>query len=193
MASSPDNRYVLVVAQIGQPPALEFRVIDMTRNAPVLTIPAGQVVSQVRFTPDSRFLVVGRTGNPGQGSNSSTLLIADLADARVVARPRPATSGPLGPRARCSSCTHSEGGKPVLHAYALATGRQIGEFTSSIPGFSPSLPDDRDLSSWIAPDDRRMAVPTMKGAGPQAELKFFVWQFDKAETTPIALELGHTV
>ena len=58
----------------------------MSRNAAVLSIPWEQTFSEARFSPDSRFLVVGGAGKPVPGAGNSTLLIADLTEARVVAR-----------------------------------------------------------------------------------------------------------
>ena len=163
----------------------------MPRNAAVMSIPWDQTFSEARFSPDSRFLVVAGRGSPGPGARSSTLLIADLAQARVVARLESSDQWAIGPAGKVLVVGAMAGDKPVvLRAYALATGRQIGEPTGlqigeSFGGIFPSLPGTRDLSA-IAPDDRKMAVPTWKGSGTRNELKYFVWQFDKDEKIPIA-------
>jgi len=180
IATSLDNRYLVVPGGEGPPPAREIRIIDVARNALVLSIPWEQDFPRARFSPDSRFLVLGGGGNPGPGN--STLLIADVAEARVVARLQNGEHWAIGPASKVLVVSVSEGLTSVLHAYALASGRQIGEPTSG----TPSLPGIQDLSSWIAPDDRRMAVRIMEGA----RLKFFVWEFDKSRTIPIDGDWG---
>jgi len=205
---SLDNRYLVVPRGEGSSPAREIRILDLSRNALALSIPWEQTFSEARFSPDSRFLVVaGRASptatptrflthsaegyffavapraNPGPGA---TLVIADVAQARVVARVQNGDQWAIGPAGKVLVVSDMAGGKSVLRAYALATGLQIGEFTSPIPGFSPCLTDDLYPSSWIAPDDRRMAVRIRKENGLQTELKYFVWQFDKDQKIPIA-------
>jgi WD40 repeat protein len=194
LAASPDQRYLVVLLADGSPQARELRILDVTRNAAVMSIPWEhpweQIRSEARFSPDSRFLVVAGRANPGAGARNSTLLIADLAEARVVARLQNGDQWAIGPAGKVLVVGAMAGDKPVvLRAYALATGRQIGEPTGlqigeSSGGIFPSLPGTRDLSA-IAPDDRKMAVPTWKGS-TRTELKYLVWQFDKDEKIPIA-------
>jgi WD40 repeat protein len=199
IATSPNKRYLVVPGGEGPPPAHELRIIDVSRNALVLSIPGEQdralvqsirqerEFPRVRFSPDSRFLVVGGNGAPGSGN--STLLIADVAEARVVARLKIAdaaeSSDPvqifyngsewaIGPAGKVLVVSVWGVGKLALHAYELATGRQIGEFTRPLPALLPAgvllpmvLGDHSELvdhSGLIAPDDRRMAVPILTGA-----------------------------
>ncbi len=110
------------------------------------------------------------------------LLIVNLAEARVVARLQNGDQWAIGPAGKVLVVSDIAGDKPVLRAYALATGLQIGEPTSG----TLSLQGSPDLSSFIAPDDRRMAVPTPKGTATQAEFTYFVWQFGKDQKIPIA-------
>jgi WD40 repeat protein len=184
LAASPDNRYLVVAGAADGPPqapAGAIRVIDVARNNSVLSFPMGKSVPRARFSPDSRFLVAGAEGNPGPAKEELTLLIADVAAARVVARPRGGSQWAIGPAGKTLFVYDPAGAEPALHAYELATGRPIGEFTAA----RPALTDAHHLSSWIAPDDRRIAIPIAVGAGPQARLKFLIWQLDKAETIAI--------
>ena len=170
----------------------------MSRNASVLSVPLEQTAPLdsfdssgfvglvqnfpgVRFSPDSRFLVVGVEGPQRPGAGNSTLLIADLAAGRVVARVQPGSGWGIGPASKVLVVSTMAGDMPTLHAYALDTGRQIGEFTSS----TPSQEVAGDIASYIAPDDRRMVLPIRKGTRAQEELKFFVWQFDGGHPIPI--------
>jgi len=204
LAKSPDNRYLVVTRGAGPPPARQLRILDVSRNETVLSIPLEQNspidlygqfgfkglvggFPQAMFSPDSRFFVVAGQDKPGPEARNSTLLIADLALARVVARVQIGGEWAIGPASKVLVVSDTAPAKPpVLHAYALATGRQIGEFISPIPGFS-SLPYDQDRSSWIAPDDRRMAVRLLKETYPRQEVKLFVWPFDNGQAIPIPI------
>jgi len=191
LATSPDNRYLVVAGGEGTPPAREIRIMDVPRNALVLSIPWEKDSPRVRFSPDSRFLVVGWVGvvTPFSGRGNSTLLIADVAKARVVAQLDNGYQWDIGPAGKILAVrVMMAGGKPAFHAYALDTGRQIGEFTSAIPDPISSLLDTSFLgtSSPIAPDDRRMAGYITGGIDKGViQQKFFVWQFDKSQTIPI--------
>ncbi len=205
---SPDNRYLVIPARAGSPAARELRILDLSRNALAMSIPCEQTFSVARFSPDSRFLVAaGRAtpletptrflrtspyshyynrqlrGNPGLWSS---LVIADVAHTRVVARLENCDDWAFGPAGKVIVVSQTAGDRSVLGAYSLATGVKIGEFTSPIPGFSPCLGEDLYPSTWIAPDDRTMAVRIRKENGPQTELKYFVWQFEKDQKIPIA-------
>jgi len=181
LAASADNRYLAVAGADDAPRAQAgaIRLIDVARNTSVLSLPVGPSVPHASFSPDSRFLVGG--GDPGPAKEEPTLLIADVAAARVVARLRGGSQWAVGPASKTLFVYEPAGAKPGLHAYELATGRPIGEFTAA----RPALTDAHHLSSWIAPDDRRGAVPIVVGAGPEAHLKFVVWQVDRAETISI--------
>ncbi len=85
-------------------------------------------------------------------------------------------TGGQGPHRR-----RPRGRQAGLRAYDLATGRPIGEST----GVVPPPTDNWVFSSWIAPDDRAIAVPKVEGDGPAARLKFLVWRIDKGETISI--------
>ena len=77
----------------------------------------------------------------------------------------------------------------MLRAYALATGRQIGEFTSPVPGFSlSSLMYNESRSSWITPDDRRMAVRLVKGRYPREEVRLVIWSFENGQTIQMPID-----
>jgi WD40 repeat protein len=303
LAISPDNRYLVVTGGEGPPAARELRVLDVSRNASVLSIPLErnspidlygqfgfrglvQGFPQAMYSPDSRFLVVAGQDKPAgcdlrlmssvkgvsdipTGGNAlnivaavdnvlhfrtfdddgklvvdtdekrmsyrarqiedlrkqlvglwppheltesekervitaftsivdyaqpvprvgnSTLLIANLAEARVVTRLQNGDQWAIGPAGKVLVVSVSKGLTSVFRAYALATGLQIGEFAIPIstPAFSSCLRDDKDPSTWIAPDDRTMAVRIRKGFGFQTEMKYFVWQFDKDQKIPIA-------
>jgi WD40 repeat protein len=239
LAASPDHRYLVVPWVEGPPPARELpipwvrgfvvreydaskpvrelRVLDVSRNATVLSIPLEQNAPiefnsssgslgfvqnfpRVMFSPDSRFLVVGGVAprrDPGAGN--STLLIADVAEARIVARVQygsvwgigPTERGSvwgIGPAGKVLVASAMVGDKPALRAYALDTGRQVGEFTSAT-GARQVL---GDISSCIAPGDHKMVVRIWTGAPPQDEMKLFVWQFDKGQTIPIDADWAAT-
>ncbi len=201
LATSPDNRYLAVAGGAGATPARALRIIDVPRNAAVLSIPVeadspidrygrfgftGSIgtVARVRatFSPDSRFFVVAGLDKPAPGVINSTVLIANLAKAQVVARLENCAGWAVGPAGEVV-VAEIAGGKSVLRAYALATGKPIGKPTSgtlALPGLSA------DPSSWIASDDSRMALPSVKSTANQIELEFSVWQFDKDEKIPIA-------
>ena len=96
----------------GPAPARELRILDVSRNAAVLSIPwerlwdckPGSRLANSREC-SARLPVPGRgwASQPRAGDGNSTLLIADLAEARVVARLPNGDHGPSAPRARCSS------------------------------------------------------------------------------------------
>ena len=113
----------------------------MSRDAAVLTLPVerdspidlygrgGSLAVQMTlprasFSTDSRFFVVA-----GLDRGSSSLLIADLAEARVVARLPNGGQGQwaIGPAGKVLVVGERAGETPQLRAYALATGRPIGE------------------------------------------------------------------
>jgi WD40 repeat protein len=183
LAASPDNRYLAIAGAVdaNRAQAGAIRLIDVARNSSVLSLLMGPSVPRGTFSPDSRFLVAGGEGDPGPTKEEKALLIADVAAARVVARLRGGSQWAMGPAGKTLFVYEPAGAKPGLHAYELATGRPIGEFTAA----KPALADAHHLSSWIAPDDRRVAVPIVVGAGPEAHLKFVVWQVDRAETISI--------
>jgi WD40 repeat protein len=183
LASSPDNRYLVVAGADGTPKAQSgaIRVIDAARNTSVLSFTAGSSVPRVRFSRDSRFLVAGGEGDLGAAAEEPTLVIADVAAARVGARLRGGSQWAIGPAGKALFVGDPAGAKPGLRAYELATGRPIGEFTAA----RPTLTDAHHLSSWIAPDDRRIAIPIVEGVGPEARLKFVIWQLDQAGTISI--------
>jgi WD40 repeat protein len=191
-ASSPDNRYLAVVNADGPPQAGAFaiRLIDAARHASVLSIPVGPYVPRMRFSPDTRFLVIGLEGNPGPGVGELMLHIVDLPAARVVARVRGGYQWAIGPAGRSLFVGDAAGARPGVHAYDLATGRPIGEFTAARPALSDM--GTRHLSSWLAPDDRRVAVPVLEGAGPAAHLRFLVWQPNKPGTVSIDWNWANT-
>ena len=111
LATSPDTGIWSFPGGKGRPRARELRILDVSRNTSVLSIPMEQNspidCTAVRFrawqnfpeqfSPDSRFLVVGGEGNPGPGRKNSTLLIADVAEARVVARVQSGYQWAIGP------------------------------------------------------------------------------------------------
>jgi WD40 repeat protein len=141
------------------------------------------------FSPDSRFLVVAGHEKPGPGSGHPTLLIAKLAEARVVARLPSGGDWAIGPAGKVLVVSETTGDQPALRAYALATGRQIGEFTSPIPDFFPSFTGGgNSLPTAVAPDDRVMAVPLLKGSSRRREWKLCVWHFDDGRATSIPID-----
>ena len=190
LAASPDHRYLVVPWAGGPAPLRELRILDVSRNSAILSIPVEQTLpTEARFSPDSRFLVIGDRRTPGSrpGWPQTTPLIADLTEARVVARLPKSEQWTIGPASKVLVEFDTERGDPVLRAYELATGRQIGEFITPIPGVS-SLAYDQYPSSLIAPDDRRMTVRLVKGTYQQQEVKLFVWQFDNGQAKPTPID-----
>jgi WD40 repeat protein len=183
LAASPDHRYLVISEAEGAGQAHQLKVIDVSRNTTVLSVPLGQPFRQARFSPDSRFVVVGMPD----------LTIADVAQGRIVARIRNGGRRGIGPASKVlvvGDLASDE--RPVaseelaLHAYDLATGRPIGEFSGTVsPFWWWRRGNLLDLSSCIAPDDRRIALPITKGGGEQVQVKFLVWQFDQTETKTI--------
>jgi len=183
LAASPDHRYLVISEAEGAGQAHQLKVIDVSRNTTVLSVPLGQPFRQARFSPDSRFVVVGMPD----------LTIADVAQGRIVARiPNGGRRG-IGPASKVlvvgdlasdKRPMASDSDKLAFHAYDLATGRPIGEFSGTVSPFWGGG-NSLDLSSWIAPDDRRMALPITKGEGERVQVKFLVWQFDQTETKTI--------
>lgn len=179
LAVSPDHRYLVVPRSEGPAPPRELKVLDVLRNATVLSLPLGQNFQRASFSADSRFLVVGELATSQTAGKPNFLIIADLAEARVVARLPMYYYWAIGPASKVLVVENPPSDKPGLRAYALATGQPIGEFSGDVRSRIS------DLSSWIAPDDRRMAGTVTKGTSPQAPEQLFVWQFDKAETISI--------
>ncbi len=193
LATSSDNRYLAVAGGDGTNPARELRILDLSRNAAVLSLPVERdspidlygrggsksvalSMPRARFSPDSRFFVVA-----GLDKGSSSLLIANLAEARVVAR-LPNAQWAIGPAGKVLVAGEMAGGEmSKLRAYALATGRQIGEPISGALTMWQSVDP-----SFIAPDDRKMVLTTPEKSGPQiVGSKPSVWEFDTARTIPI--------
>jgi WD40 repeat protein len=189
LAVSPDHRYLVAPWSEGPAPARELRILDLSRNVRVLSIPVEQnLPTEAKFSRDSRFLIVGDRPAPGPrpGWPQTTPLIVDLAEARVVARLPSSEQWAIGPASKVVVVRIQGGEQGVLQAFELATGRKIGEFTSPIAG--SVLESEVYPSRWIATDDRRMAVRLVKGTYPQREVKLLVWQFDNAQAKPTPID-----
>ena len=205
LAISPDNRYLVVTGGEGPPPARELRILDVSRNASVLSIPLEQnspidVVRRARVQglgrghtlPSSQVqprLAVLRRGWARQTRAGGEEL--DPADRRPG---RGAGRRPAPERLTMGHRTRGQGARREQHGGRQARCSAPMHSPPAVKSVSPPAPPSPwrvspDLSSWIAPDDRRMAVPIWKGTGPQAELKYFVWQFDKDQTDTNRWEL----
>jgi serine/threonine protein kinase/WD40 repeat protein len=185
LATSPDNRYLVIPGAEGPAASRELSIFDVTRNASILSIPLEQYSAvKARFSRDSRFLVVvvGGDTKSGTSARNSALLITDVAEKRIVARLEDVDQWAFGPASKVLVVNAAALDKPSLRAYALATGLPIGKPT----GGTFSSQGSRDPSSLIAPDDRKMAVVVPTGTRAQDGFTYFVWQFDKDEKTPIS-------
>ncbi len=133
--------------------------------------------------------MVGERATPQPSAARPTLTIVDLAEARVVARIPGGDDWGIGPARKVLVVRVPVGEQTVLRAYTLATGRPIGEFTSPLANFVPApLMYRESLSSWIAPDDRRMAVRLLKGPYQRQEMRLVLWSFEDSRTTPIPID-----
>jgi WD40 repeat protein len=201
LTASPDNRYLAVAGGrgAGAAPARELRIIDVSRSAAILSIPveADSPVDRygrfglggtevpwpiAAFSPDAEYFVGSGLRKPNPERSNSSVLVANLAQARVVARLDDTHDWAIGPAGRALVVNENAGGKSVLRAYALGTGKPIGKPTS---GTLAQVVASQDFSSLIAPDDSKMVLITAKNPPNQMELEFAVWQFDNDQKIPI--------